>query len=287
MTIGMKTRRFVAFIAAIALVVSTIAIPAGEAHAALNLQVASLQAQSRSADDLSAQSVSGFSVFGADVSQWQGSVNWKKASSTLKFAIVRCGYGDNLRYQDDTRWLENAQKCRANGIPMGVYLYSYATNTTMAKSEANHVIRCLKEAGLNAKSLQLPIYLDMEDPSTLGLSAGEYANIFTTFKNRLVAHGYSNVGVYANLDWWGNRLYGVQLPSEMRWIAQWSNEPSDKNCGIWQYTDAVTVSGFAYPIDGDLARSDLPFLKSAPASPAAPKKNNTTKATPSVFALRN
>ena len=250
MTISKWTARFVAFIAAMALVVSTITVPAGVAHAAPSLRVASLQVQSGSADGLDVQSIPDFSVFGADVSQWQGSVNWKSASTALKFAIVRCGYGDNLRNQDDTRWLENAQQCRANGIPMGVYLYSYATNTTMAKSEANHVIRCLNEAGLNATSLQLPIYLDMEDASTAGLSASEYVDIFTAFKKKLAAAGYSNVGVYANADWWSKRLYGIQLSEELRWIAQWGYlydgypDLVDKGCGIWQYTNAATVAGF-------------------------------------------
>jgi GH25 family lysozyme M1 (1,4-beta-N-acetylmuramidase) len=42
-----------------------------------------------------------------------------------------------------------------------VYLYSYAVDVTQAKSEAEHVIRLLKN-----KTLDYPVYYDLEDAGT-------------------------------------------------------------------------------------------------------------------------
>ena len=34
--------------------------------------------------------------------------NWKKvAASDVDYAIIRCGYGDNIKSQDDKKWAEN------------------------------------------------------------------------------------------------------------------------------------------------------------------------------------
>ena len=84
---------------------------------------------------------------GIDVSEHNGNIDWAKVkASGVNFAIIRCGYGSDYTYQDDKKWLQNVKGCKAAGIPFGVYLYSYAKNTTMAASEAQHVIRCLNNA---------------------------------------------------------------------------------------------------------------------------------------------
>ena len=63
---------------------------------------------------------------GIDVSVWQGSINWKKVKDAgVDFAIIRCGYGENTSSKDDSKFVANVKGCEANGIPYGVYLYSY------------------------------------------------------------------------------------------------------------------------------------------------------------------
>ena len=109
------------------------------------------------------QVIKGATMKGIDVSQWNGNINWAKvAKSDVDYAIIRVGYGDNYTYQDDTYFKKNVKGCIDNKIPFGVYIYSYAVNTTMAKSEANHVLRLIK--GLK---LDFPVYFDMEDNSQL------------------------------------------------------------------------------------------------------------------------
>ena len=102
---------------------------------------------------------------GIDVSEHNGTINWKTVkASGVDYAIIRCGYGQNSKSQDDDQWINNVRGCINNGIPFGVYIYSYATNTTRAASEADHVLRCLKDAGLNPSKVGYPIYFDMELP---------------------------------------------------------------------------------------------------------------------------
>ena len=63
---------------------------------------------------------------GIDVSYSQGQINWPEIKNHIDFAIIRCGYGDNIESQDDAYWKYNADACTRLNIPFGVYIYSYA-----------------------------------------------------------------------------------------------------------------------------------------------------------------
>lgn len=192
---------------------------------------------------------------GIDVSQYQSTINWAKVKNAgVDFAIIRCGYGSNYRSQDDTMWLTNVQGCIQNRIPFGIYIYSYAKNSTQAKSEGRHVLRCLEEAGLGPSDLAYPIYLDIEDESTMGCN---YANITKAFCNVVQGEGFP-VGVYASTFWWENYLTSSVFNNYHKWIAQWnvdigltytgaSNFSSGN--GTWQFSSYGKVSGITGRVD--------------------------------------
>ena len=192
---------------------------------------------------------------GIDVSYAQGVIDWAQVkASGVDYAIIRCGYGDDLRYQDDTYWLRNVSECIKHGIPFGVYIYSYATNVTMANSEVDHVLRCLSEAGLSAGDVELPIYFDMEDRSTIG---SDYASLASTFCSRVQAAGYTP-GVYANSDWWLNKLTAPCFNNWEKWVAEWNasvgltcSRFSDftTNGAMWQFSDYGKVAGINGRVD--------------------------------------
>lgn len=179
---------------------------------------------------------------GIDVSSWQGTINWEKVkASGVDFAIIRCGYGMDQKDQDDSQFLRNVTECERLGIPYGVYIYSYATNTTRAASEAEHVLRLIK-----GHKLSYPVYFDMEDRSTIGC---DYANIAKTFCNKISDAGYP-VGVYANLNWWNNYLTDSCFSRWHRWVAQYySTCQYQKEYAIWQYTSSGTVNGISGKVD--------------------------------------
>ena len=80
---------------------------------------------------------------GVDISQFNGDVDIGALKGKVDFVIIRCGYGSDYRDQDDKRFYENVRKAEAAGIPWGAYLYSYALDTDMARSEAQHMLRLL------------------------------------------------------------------------------------------------------------------------------------------------
>ena len=77
---------------------------------------------------------------GIDVSYAQGRIDWTKLKGKIDFAIIRCGFGGDYTNQDDSQWLNNVRGCKENGIPFGVYLYSYANTVEKAKSEVVQVL---------------------------------------------------------------------------------------------------------------------------------------------------
>lgn len=179
---------------------------------------------------------------GIDVSEWQGVIDWEQVkASGIDFAIIRCGYGMNMSEQDDRQWQRNVSECERLGIPYGVYIYSYATDTARAKSEAEHVLRLVQ-----GRSLSYPIFFDMEDNSTINSDLAAIADTFcTTIENA----GYP-VGVYANLSWWNERLTDARFSQWYRWVAQWNSSCTyTGDYTLWQYTSSGTVPGISGEVD--------------------------------------
>lgn len=177
---------------------------------------------------------------GIDVSEWQGVIDWERVKAGgIGFAILRCGYGQNLSSQDDAAFFRNAAECERLDIPYGVYLFSYATGTEAAKSEAAHVLRLLE-----GRKLRYPVFYDLEDAETTGtLSNGQILDIAKTFAEAVEAVGYT-VGIYANYYWNTTKLIDPWYDTKSRWIAQY-NDTNDYEgvYDIWQYTSAGSVPG--------------------------------------------
>lgn len=189
--------------------------------------------------------------FGVDVSEHQGYIDWSQVqSSGVTYAILRCGYGSDYSNQDDKQFLRNVQECQRYGISFGVYLYSYATDNAMAQSEAEHTLRLLREAGLSPYSLSYPVYYDMEDENQQGkLGSAALGSIASTYCNAIAAAGYTP-GVYANTNWWTNRLTDSAFSSWPRWVAQYNLKCTySGKYGMWQADSNTLINGIAGGVD--------------------------------------
>lgn len=184
---------------------------------------------------------------GMDVSYAQGRINWEKVkSSDIDFVILRCGYGNNSTLQDDTWWSYNVSECERLGIPYGVYIYSYAKDTSMASSEADHVLRLLQ-----GHKPSYPVYLDMEDDSTIKVGNTMLGNIAKTFCDKIANAGYKP-GIYANLNWWSNYLTSSVFADTnwSKWVAQYNITCDYQgNYDIWQCTSVGKVDGVSGNVD--------------------------------------
>ena len=129
---------------------------------------------------------------GIDVSVHNGNINWERVqNSGIDFAIIRCGYGENLANQDDAYFYRNVSECERLGIPYGIYIYSYALTEKGASSEADHVLRLIK--GHNPS---LGVWFDMEDADHYkeknGMPSNEtLVNICITFCEKIKSKGYN------------------------------------------------------------------------------------------------
>ena len=194
---------------------------------------------------------------GIDVSSWQKNIDWDKVKAAgIEFAILRCGFGQNLKKQDDNKFKRNADECTRLGIPFGVYLYSYATTTDMAVGEAEHVLRLIE-----GYKLDYPVFYDLEDPdSTQKCSKTLIADMAEVFCNKIKAAGYA-VGIYANLYWFNSILTDNRFNQWDRWVAQYHTECQyKKEYTMWQYTSEGQVNGIIGNVDVNYCYVDYPGM---------------------------
>lgn len=192
--------------------------------------------------------------YGIDVSHHQGTIDWDTVAPNIDFAIIRCGYGEDMLSQDDQQWKTNADACTRLDIPFGVYIYSYALTDAQALSEAEHVLRLIE-----GYDLTLPIYYDLEEPQIRNNCTNEeilsHAEIFC---NAIENAGYTP-GIYANYNWWTNNLTDSTYDQWSRWIARYASETGySKDYDIWQYASDGTVPGINGAVDMDIWYGELP-----------------------------
>ena len=190
--------------------------------------------------------------FGIDVSYAQGKIDWDKIADQIDFAIIQCGYGQDRTSQDDKHFKRNIDACERLGIPYGIYLYSYAKNTTMADGEAKHAIRLAKGC-----QLSLPVYYDLEEAS-LGNVAASNMRVFGMAIERA---GYW-AGVYSGEYYYNAHLSSVK--DYTKWIARYGSnsgkpgtKPNVSNIAIWHYSSRGKLPGITGYVDVNVAFTDL------------------------------
>lgn len=193
---------------------------------------------------------------GIDVSQHQGVINWDKVkNSGIEFAILRLGWiGNKNNHTLDTYFEKNYTEAKRVGIPVGVYIYNYSNSIDNIKKGANWTIEKLK-----GKSLDLPVYIDMEDASICGLGKDVLTNMSIEFNTIIEKAGYW-AGVYANKNWFMNYLNKDTLGSKYTlWVAQYSSACNlvVANKDIWQYTSSGKVDGISGNVDMNIMYRDL------------------------------
>ena len=214
---------------------------------------------------------------GIDVSEHQGIINWDAVkASGIQFAIIRITYG---RKAVDKQAIRNIQECIRVGMPFGVYVYSYALDTNNAQEEANLVINTLAPY---KSHISYPVIIDMEDADGYKARNGNPGKDVLTDICITECRAFENAGyyamIYANLDWFKNRLNSEKLVSFDKWLAQWANQPTwDQPFGIWQYTSEGTVPGINGRVDMNISYKDYPAIIRGITSQPAPqpiKKSN-------------
>ena len=171
-------------------------------------------------------------LFGIDVSDYQGQIDWNTVKPQISFAILKIGYGDDYTYQDDQYISRNISECERLGIPYGLYIYSYAQNTIQVDSEVAHILRIAN--GHHPVCL----YYDVEDNSQQQFSKSTITSWVMRFCSAVTSAGYK-AGAYTYASWFDNKIdiYQVYNAGYSVWVAQTPNPPhwDGINYDIWQY----------------------------------------------------
>lgn len=192
---------------------------------------------------------------GVDVSYAQKEINYDKlvATGQVNFMIARIGWYSESRkvFNVDEQFKRNYKLIRQNNIPLGAYFYSYAESVDEAKTEAEQVVKYLKESGQTR--YELPIFYDIEDKCQIALDKQTRTNMVISFCEILKNAGYK-VGVYSYLYWLTNYMYLNQLPDDYSiWVAQYKGNDDGslpdniykylETHDIWQYTSKGKIDG--------------------------------------------
>lgn len=196
-------------------------------------------------------------MFGIDVSQFQGNIDWERVRPQIDFAVLRLGWtGRPGSYSLDTRFERNYYECRRLGIPIGAYVYCYSADPAAGSAGARWALDRLW-----GRSLQLPVYLDMEDESLAGLGRERLTRIAVAF-NTVIEEGGFWAGIYANRYWYSELLNAAELKRRYTsWIADYSGTGDpDRYRGqydMWQYSQTGRLDGIAGDVDLDILYRDL------------------------------
>ncbi len=185
---------------------------------------------------------------GIDVSKYQGDINFKKVKDAgIQFVIIRIGYGQ-YENQKDEKFEANYSGFKGVGIPVGVYLYSYATSVDDAKKEAEVTLKWL-----NGRELNLPVYYDIEDKSQNNLGKNTLTSMCEAFCDEIEKAGYW-AGVYTNKYFFTTYLDYKKLEEKYTiWVAQYNDTNTYRGkYDMWQYTSSGKVNGISGNVDMDI-----------------------------------
>lgn len=195
--------------------------------------------------------------YGIDVSRWQGEVDWAKVkkSGKVDFAIMRAGYGKEYDQVDPT-FHTNMKNALAEGIPCGVYWYSYATSAADAKQEAKVFLDTIR-----GYSFEYPVVFDIEDPTQTSLKPSVIAEIIDTFCGAVEAEGYYCV-LYSYASFFNSYIPDSTEKKYDIWVAHTKTTKPDYtgDYGIWQYSHTGSVSGISGDVDMNYAYRDYPAI---------------------------
>ncbi len=187
---------------------------------------------------------------GVDVSQFQKDIDWAKAkASGIDFAFIRVGYRGygTGSLQMDTKAYQNIENALANGVQVGVYIYSQAITEQEGREEAQYVLSRIKNYNIT-----LPVVIDYEYAESGGrytgrlyqanLSKAQATSICNAFCAEVAEAGYRGA-VYANKS----MLYGALNPKDLIgtvWLAHYTSKTDYAgNYEFWQCTSSGYVDG--------------------------------------------
>ncbi len=222
--------------------------------------------------------------WGIDVSHWQEGTNWKRAKADgVEFAMLRLTQqdkngrevdGTTIYIRKDESLDDNLMGTAVNGIPIGGYVYNFASTPEEARAEARYAISLLK-----GYQVTYPIAFDLERKEHMNTAAKlNNMAMAKAFCDEIRAAGYTPI-VYGSPSKLRTCFdYGTVASLYNVWLARyrWSDDVMDfsdvavrqmvtdtgyeggnytglSNVHIWQFTERGRVAGVPGYSDLDVA----------------------------------
>lgn len=196
-------------------------------------------------------------VYGMDVSQHNGKINFKKAKRDgIEFVFIRVGYTgytkSSFSLNLDKKYKTYIKDATKAGLKVGVYWYSQSTKVSEAKKEANALLKAIK-----GYSITMPVVFDYEfaDTKKGRLDSAKLSKTNMTANALAFLNTVSNAGydacIYASENFLEEHLYANQISSNFKvWLANYSSKTNYKgDYEFWQHTAKGRVSGMRGNVD--------------------------------------
>lgn len=194
---------------------------------------------------------------GIDVSHWNGDINWTAVkASGIDYAFIQVGYrgygssGTLNESTKDPKFDINMQNAIANGVQVGVYVFSQAITPAEAVEEADFIL-----SHIGSYNVTMPLVMDFEYADTASGVGGRLKNanltrqqatdICIAFCNRIAEAGYTPM-VYANKSMLADQLNAAEITNlgYRIWLANYTNETTYNGVfDFWQYSSTGVVPG--------------------------------------------
>ena len=178
----------------------------------------------------------------ADISVYQGNINWAAARSQLDFVIFRA----SIDKRTDTKYIENASKC---GVPFGVYHFCKAGTAAQARAEAEYFYKAATSNNLQPLFFVADIEYETQTASTT-------KPVCEAFADTLKKLGAKKIGLYISQSRYPY-VKDILDKYDFLWIPRYGPNNGSVNgnykpiypCDLWQYTSVGSVPGIQGNVD--------------------------------------
>ncbi len=199
---------------------------------------------------------------GIDVSYHQNDIDWAQVAETgIEFAMVRVGrrgYAEEGTLGMDTHYVQNLVGATQNGIDVGVYFFSQATNMVELEEEVDLLLGLIQNFDIS-----YPVVFDWEFVTTAdwartnNTTGEEITAMAKRFCERVALAGYQPM-VYFNVEMGYMYLDLSELTDYSFWLAELNSFPRFYyHFDMWQYTFTGTVAGIEGPVDMNISFRDF------------------------------
>lgn len=187
---------------------------------------------------------------GIDVSRWQGDIDFVAVKEAgVEFVFIKVGgtKGIDGEYYVDAKFKQNIEGFNKVGIPVGIYIYTYAKTPKNAKDDALWVLDQIKDY-----KVDLPIVYDWENWSfynEFNLSFYNLTNNAKIFLDTIKENGYEGA-LYSSKNYL--EKVWLEIDDEI-WLAHYTKETNYQgDYKYWQLCDNGLVNGINANVDIDI-----------------------------------